>query len=257
MSHGSGRFLVVRGPDVDDQPAKRHAQGIGAGETPHQRDAGLFQQGDDLDRGRRAHIAEQAKDLVFNKELLGIGHATRRIVTVVQGNDANGAAMHPAGRVDALDIGHGPGQGLAAEIPGMAGQGQGRAHGHGRVGHARRRLGDVVGVPVPGASGKPNAEKGKQGNGHKSVAGGQVAHVWGIADRFPGSTGTRPCPYGPGWMWRDSTHATRFVRTPSVSVRWARPGFISRNCPARGRKAFRAPTARGPRHDDCTETPIP
>jgi len=93
---------------------------------------------DDLDGGRRTHVAEQGEDLLVHDELLGVGHATRRIVAVVLGQQGDLATVDPAAFVDGGEVAHGPQEGLAAQEAGVPGQGErapdadlGRAHARG------------------------------------------------------------------------------------------------------------------------------
>ena len=187
--HGGGGLLIVGSPDVDDVPAKRRAQDVGPGEAADKRHFGLFQQGDDLGGRRRADVAEKTKHLVLDDELLGVGHAARRVVAVIQGQHPDPAPGHPAGIVDGVQIGQGPEKRLLAEVAGMAGQRQGRADGHGVAG-------DAGGIRRPrfrgGRSGTADQETDQRQGGQQQDRRGRCNtsdHGGEIPDRARGSTG--------------------------------------------------------------------
>jgi hypothetical protein len=139
VAHCGLGLLIVGGADVDHVGVEGLAQRVGPGEHAHQGDARLLHQGQHLDRGRRAHVAEQGEHVARDDELLGVGEAAGRVVGVVVGDDAYLSAVHPAAVVDEAYVRLGTAQGLGAQIARVAGEGQRRAQPYLVCGHAGRR----------------------------------------------------------------------------------------------------------------------
>lgn len=85
--------------------------------------------------------------MVFHNETLGVGQAFGWIITVIVGDDSDGATVDPPLFVDVLDVAHVASESLNTEVAGMALQGQGGPECDLVVGDPRsglsRHVGDV------------------------------------------------------------------------------------------------------------------
>jgi hypothetical protein len=158
VSHRGAGFLVIRSPDVDDIALERLTQGPGTGEQPDQRDSGLLHQRNDLHRRGGPHVAGKSEHSVFIDQLLSVGHATRRIVSVVVNHQLDATAVDATAIVDMIEVAQGPVDGLCAQKGGMPGKSAGRTDNDFIIPHS-----NALGCfPVPGRPSAASIEAGEK-----------------------------------------------------------------------------------------------